>query len=238
MKRVAVAKSLKKVILMLFVLQIFSWGELYLYWGLPLSPPIQKIWISWTLVTLGLFGILAFLVSRLSVLIWPYFFILSSVWLLGTAGLAIRLERTTLAFYLMALLAQLITLFGFILRELKKSYYRWDKAWYEGRPNLIPGLSAHYEAAGHTSIEGRVSRIDEDGIFIHFEQAPGEVQPLNGSITLSGVEGRSTKLDARLMVQDDTGRGLGLEWNFQGIDDQKDFGDFLEALRGRRYVSN
>lgn len=167
---------------------------------------------------------------------------ISTIWVFLSAWAAIRLRYPPLGFFTIFLL-----FFGFLellwlKSEMERSFFDPQMAWYQGLPKPIPGLQCKL-LSGEKTLDLRVSRIDQDGVFV-FSSSDGGKSP---SPLLTFLEKKKLEMifnfrDRQITCQGvptlaiGKGTGAGIQFRWVSADLRKDIGDFVEILRGEGYV--
>lgn len=175
----------------------------------------------WALGLTGLTGILWFLFSLLS---------------------ALQLRSFWLEVFVIILGAYWLLLWNWLGRETGKSFFDPQMNWYHGSPERWPDLNCEIEGEGAANFS--VCRLDREGLFIfrsRMDDIPSaqvedpllKKKKLNLVLRFKGKEFRGPALPVRALS---ARRGYGLRFDRISPDQQKDLGDFVEALKGEGYV--
>jgi hypothetical protein len=175
---------------------------------------------------------------------WAYHLIkvLSLLWILATAWIAIGLNDPPLAFFTVLLMAFSVGQLKWLKHELERSFFDPQLAWYQGLPKPIPGLSCCV-GEGEDRVNLKVSRIDSEGAFVYSAFGKSEIlssfeknlerEKLKMEFVFRNrkvfCEGIPTLTIAR-------GQGAGIRFAQVSADTKKEIGDFIEILRGEGYV--
>lgn len=176
----------------------------------------------------------AFRVSMALGIAWSAFAVLASVW-----------GRNTGLGYYSVLLSGYWVLIYYVLRgELERSFLDPRVQWYQGAPRPVPGLSCVVlsgEGQGQDQ-ELRVSRLDEDGVFLFGGSAALEKKsPMNLRLRYRGKELPCRGVPVAVLEGAAQGRaaakgGVGFQFEGMSPDARKRLGDFVEELRGEGHV--
>jgi hypothetical protein len=163
------------------------------------------------------------------------------LWVFLSALFAIRTKNPGLGFYSIFLSVYLGLMLYWIRHEMRRSFFDPDMQWYEGLPKSIPSLVCEI-VAGNTRTPMKVSRLDEEGTFI-FSEVPLELEtrfpmtPDRKSELVMKFRDRQVNCHGVPMsFFKRSSEGVGFRFFENSLDQRKDLGDFIEALRGEGYV--
>lgn len=203
------------------------------WWNLPFRS------IAWSAGIAALFCIplgIAFL--RGSAWVHGLAVAIAVTWVAFSAGLSIRLRHPGLGYFVLFLGVSCYLILGWIRRELGRSFFDPNLSWYQGLPKGIPGLSCEL-SDGEIRTSWRVGRIDREGVFIFSESArpPGFAKSNRGNRELL-FRFRDREMRCAGVAMRELGWTAGAGFRFAGftLDQKKEMGDFIEALRGEGYV--
>lgn len=204
------------------------------WWRLPYG-----MVLGWSAAAALVFALMAFLIARghrwSSVVVGAF----GGGWALVSASYALRMQNYSIAFFTLFLALYWFTAHSWIKRELRRTFFDPQMRWYEGLPRGIPGLVC--EIGPDTKL--RVSRIDEDGLFVYSTSADGL-----GGLEAGAREGRKLleltldyferKVSCRgfAVTRLEGGFGAGIQFAGMSPDSRKELGDFVEGLRGGGHV--
>jgi hypothetical protein len=164
--------------------------------------------------------------------------IFAAVWCVLSAWVAIRNRNPSLGFFTLFLTAYWVAVIAWIRHEMGRSFFDPRLAWYQGLPKPIPALTCELVQGGARA-EARVSRLDEDGVFLFLP--PGipalaplqKAQPVELAFRYRDREVRCRGLPVCALAAD-----AGAGFQFQGLtpDTRKQLADFVEMLRGEGHV--
>jgi|GEM_PF-744470 len=160
--------------------------------------------------------------------------------------LAVRFKLTSLGFFTIFLVGYFTWIMVWIRREMRRSYFDPQIRWFEGLPQAVPGLIC-YVGNGALQHPFRVSRMDEEGVFLFLNQIPRSFEwkslLLGREKELVFVfrdrEFRCQGILVGILNRGTERGGIGGGFQFRGLspDQSKDLGSFVENLRGEGYVA-
>lgn len=163
------------------------------------------------------------------------------LWVALSALWAVRSRNPGLGFFSIFLTVYLGLFVYWIRYEMSRSFFDPRMKWYEGLPKSIPALSCEI-VAGNTKTPMKVSRLDEEGTFI-FAETPMTLEtrfPMSSdrkselAFHFRDREIRCHAVPMSFFRRDS--EGVGFRFFENSMDQKKELGDFIEALRGEGYV--
>src|SRR5262249_43020387 len=103
---------------------------------------------------------------------------LAVLWVAISAWLAIRMRQPSLGFFTLFLVVFFSGVLCLLGRGVGRSFFGPEIRWFQQLPKPLPGLSCEVAIAGGKSPRWekyRVSRIDEEGVFLFRDQEGGLV---------------------------------------------------------------
>jgi hypothetical protein len=204
-----------------------------LWWNLPIRK--MELWS----------GLVLLLVTPLVMAIWRgrrlafyLLILLTALWCLSGAVMAIHFKNFWHGIFVLFLSAFWIALLSLIHTEISRSFFDPRLTWYQGLPKPIPGLTCQVDTEGQQDF--RVSRLDHDGTFIYVADRSQGVKGFKAGVALDirfEFENRKVVAKGIPIRILDSHRGIGLKFHKMSPDEKKELGDFVEALRGKGYVS-
>jgi hypothetical protein len=163
---------------------------------------------------------------------------LSASWIAISIWLAIRAQQPALGFFTCFLIVFFGGALSWLNREMTRSYFDPQIQWFQRLPKPIPGLSCWVSRETDSWDMFRVSRIDEEGVFLFRDGGAGAQFSRKDRLALKFVF-RDRKIQAVGVPIRDLREGLGVGVQFKGLeaDSYKEIGDFVELLRGEGYVA-
>lgn len=186
---------------------------------------------------LGLTLVLAWMILRGMPLALRALDAIGAAWIVTTLWMAIHKGNPTLGFLAIGLVVFVLSLRTWIRQEAGRSFFDPQLRWFQGLPRPIPGLSCRIKTSEGV-LDCRVSRIDDEGVFIYREGAFG-LMPLRRGMP---VEMSFTFRDSKVATHaspirlEERGLSAGLCFTSLAPDARKELGDFVEKLRGEGYV--
>ena len=207
------------------------------------NPPVEILEI-WLLASLLIVLPIAWWISRGVQLSWYLLASLAFLWFLASVGIAVRLMNLKLAVFSIFLASGILILLAKIRSELVRSYFDPGMRWYESVPRVIPGLRCLLRD-GDLKLECKVSRFDRKGAFLVIDES-AESNTADFSILARGVpqvnvtfmcgEEGETGCKGRPVRILQSGKGIGIEFLYESLQNRKHLGDFYENLRGKGYA--
>ena len=169
--------------------------------------------------------------------------VLGVAWsLFGLYG-AIRAQEPLLGLFAVFCMGYWLGLSMWLRHEMDRSYFNSRVRWYQRAPKPIPGLECCL-AAESSMIGLRVSRLDDDGVFVFSDRAitgvvpsssPGFARGKSTGFQLS-YRDRQVKCHGFPIVALPSNAGYGFQFGGMSADERKILGDFVEILRGEGHV--
>jgi hypothetical protein len=211
-------------------------------WRLPVA-----LWIRAFLVGVPIAWILRNIALRAPSAVQPIWILFSASWVSFVFWKAILGKKILFAVFGLILSLCLYLWLNRFRRETGRTYMSSGLRWFEAEPNAIPHLAA--ESSG---VRFRVSRLDEEGLFLFGTQEAIDslASSRDGRVELS-IRQETTGYSVNVLgeiVQEVHPRegglsragswlsGLGLRFVDPSVDRRKSLGDFVERLRGEGHV--
>ena len=203
------------------------------WWRLP-----YKVIGFWSLTAFLLSCPLCFWLLQGKKWAFQFFAAFGLTWVVASASMAMRFKHPPLGFFAIFLACYFGTLLYWLMNELKQTYFDPQLKWYQGLPKPIPGLRCRITLAGTKTREDfRVSRIDQQGVFVFSDRSVQEGFESPGSARLElSFRDREVICEGLPMVALTRGRAVGFRFQAMTPDLNKKLGDFVENLRGEGYV--
>jgi hypothetical protein len=169
--------------------------------------------------------------------------VLAVAWIAISAWLAIRTRQPSLGFFTLFLVVFFSGVLSWLDRELGRSFFDPQIRWFQQLPKPLPGLSCELlrgGAKGAAWESFRVSRMDEEGVFLFREYKAGQARTFTRKDRLSlKFSFRDRQVEATGVPVRDLRGGWGVGVQFKGLkaDSYKEIGDFVELLRGEGHVA-
>jgi hypothetical protein len=241
MKVLSASRGLKIAALAVFLSVIFAVVESIVlarapWWALPIRAMEKATVFSFAGAIVGAL----LLVNGVKATRWIFLGV-GFIWVGLSTFSAIHTRNPGLGFFSIFLSVYIGLMLYWIRHEMGRSFLDPNMRWYEGLPKNIPALSCEI-VAGETRTEMKVSRLDEEGTFIftdsarvladRFPMSPDRKSELvfrfrDRQVNCHGVPMSFFKR---------TSEGVGFRFFENSMDQRKDLGDFIEALRGEGYV--
>jgi len=164
---------------------------------------------------------------------------IAGAWLFASTSYAVRMQNYSIAFFTLFLALYWLLVWSWIRLEMRRTFFDPQMAWFQGLPRAIPGVECEIEGVDRY----RVSRLDEDGVFVFTpseERAgalEGWLESRTGSAGLRiAYKDRTVECRGFAVTRLDRGSGAGIQFSGMSPDGRKDLSDFVEALRGEGHV--
>jgi hypothetical protein len=241
MKVLSASRGLKFAALTIFLAVVFAVVESIVlarapWWALPIRAMEKSAAITFGGAFLGSL----LLVNGVKLSRWIFLGI-GILWVGLSAFWSIRTKNPGLGFFSIFLSVYIGLVLYWIKHEMSRSFFDPNMFWYEGLPKNIPALSCEI-VAGETRTEMKVSRLDEEGTFI-FSDAPYSLSdrfPMSpdrkSELIFRFRDRQVTCHGVPMSFFKRTSEGVGFRFFENSMDQRKDLGDFIEALRGEGYV--
>ncbi len=204
------------------------------WWRLP-----HGLIFIWSAACAVIYALIAFWIGRGYRWATVAFASAGILWVLVSTSYAIRMQHYGVAFFALFLALFWFSGHSWIRHEMQRTFFDPKMNWYHGLPKGIPGLSCRL---GDQSYDLRVSRIDEDGVFL-YTPVPEQIGELRDSIDKREMMELSLRFRSRAVgcrafpvARLEGGAGAGFQFSGMSPDSRKDLGDFVEALRGEGHV--
>jgi hypothetical protein len=172
---------------------------------------------------------------------------LATAWCLVSFVAAFRLKNPTLGFFALGLIVYWLVLLSWLRHELSRSFFDPRMRWYQGLPEIIPGLKCQLALPEDRRAELKVSRLDSDGAFVVAESSSGffGLHPSEEAEMIFMFREKQVRCSGRPVRALETGDGRVMAAGFQftssgeramSADARKELGDFVETLRGEGHV--
>jgi hypothetical protein len=198
--------------------------------------------ISASLILIGFFLFLNIIRASKVALILQFLFM---VFILTLLALACILQGG----FILILYFLFISLFMFyqfskIMDEIKKPHYRSSQKWYEGSPRVLPLLKAEI-FLGNTKVPCKINRMDQDGAFLCFERKEfieneffKNEKKTKKNFRCISLFFADKKIELEFLPVSfyKNPLGLGVIFQKEHLDQNKELGDLLELLGGAGYV--
>jgi hypothetical protein len=212
------------------------------WWALPVFSMEKAAVVSFALTLLGAALLLRGVRSSQGI-----FTMAGTLWVFLSALWAVRSKNPGLGFFSIFLSVYFGLLVYWIRHEMSRSFFDPRMKWFEGLPKSIPALSCEI-IAGDTRTPMKVSRLDEEGTFIFAETAATSETPaaLEGRFPMTSDRKSELAFNFRdreirchavpMSFFKRDSEGVGFRFFENSLDQKKELGDFIEALRGEGYV--
>jgi hypothetical protein len=241
MKVLSASRGLKFAALAVFLSVIFAVIESIVlarapWWALPIRAMEKAAVITLAAAFVGSL----LLVNGVKVTRWIFLGV-GILWVGLSTFSAIRSRNPGLGFFSIFLSVYVGLMLYWIKYEMGRSFLDPNMRWYEGLPKNIPALSCEI-VAGETKTPMKVSRLDEEGAFIFSDSAiflaeRFPMSPDRKSELVFRFRDRQVNCHGVPMSFFRRGsEGVGFRFFENSMDQRKDLGDFIEALRGEGYV--
>jgi hypothetical protein len=206
------------------------------WWALPILSMEKAAVVSFALTLVG-----AILLLRGVRTTQGIFTGVGSLWVFLSALWAVRSKNPGLGFFSIFLSVYFGLFVYWIRHEMSRSFFDPRMKWFEGLPKSIPALNCEI-VAGDTRTPMKVSRLDEEGTFI-FAETPTVLEkrfPMSSdrkselAFNFRDREIRCHAVPMSFFKRDS--EGVGFRFFENSLDQKKELGDFIEALRGEGYV--
>jgi hypothetical protein len=87
---------------------------------------------------------------------------IAGAWLFASTSYAVRMQNYSIAFFTLFLALYWLLVWSWIRLEMRRTFFDPQMAWFQGLPRAVPGVECEIEGVDCY----RVSRLDEDGVFV------------------------------------------------------------------------
>lgn len=166
---------------------------------------------------------------------------LAILWTLATLWTSIQMRYPPMGFFSIVLMVLLTSEFFWIRLEMQRSFLDPQLKWYQGYPKPISNLKCSIYSQVN-ELECKVSRIDQDGLFLYVPQnaeanknLPDFLNHPRIGLRLS-FNNKSIQCEGSPIISFYNGMAAGIQFRDLSSDTQKEVSDFVEILRGHGYV--
>jgi len=158
-------------------------------------------------------------------------------WSLYAVFSAMHLQEPLLGLFAVLSMGYWLGVSMWLDHEMDRSFFNPRIRWFQRIPKPIPGLECRFSLDASKS-GMRVSRIDEDGVFIYSESSSNTLKVAHGKSAefLLSYRDRQVRCHGFPVVVLPLDAGYGLQFGGMSADEQKTLGDFVEILRGEGHV--